>query len=100
MSENIFELLGIRCQNVEHSSTRILEATHTLDVLCHIFGLVSSQDVPNQTDSIEWLLHCNLESHAVFLAVQQRALGHLFLMVAGEESESLAKGAFRVSLVF
>lgn len=82
MVENIFELLSVAALNIKDSASVILVAAHTLDILSDCLGKEPLQNVPNQADGIEGLLHGHLEGNAVFLPIEQTTSLHLFFMVA------------------
>mgnify|MGYP002821957229 CR=1 FL=1 len=76
----------------------VLKASHAFNVLCHVLGAVFAKDVPYKTHSKEGLRHSHLEGDAVLLSVEQRALGHLLLVVTGQKSKALAKSLLDVSI--
>lgn len=82
--KDVFESLHVRTLHIEYSTCIIFEAPHSFDVLADLFGRVATDNVPDERDGIEWFLHSNLESYAVFLAVEEGAFSHLFFVVAGE----------------
>lgn len=90
----------MRTLHIENSTCIIFKASHSFDVLADLFGRVATENVPDERDSIEWFLHGYLESYAVFLAVEEGAFRHLFFVVAGEESETLAESSFDIAAIF
>jgi hypothetical protein len=80
--ENVFKLLSISSLNIKHSTSVVFKAAHALNVVSNRLRLEPPQNVPDQTDSKKWLLHRNLESNAILLAVQQTAGQHFFFVMA------------------
>jgi len=99
MIHYFLESLSISCLDIEHSARIVLEATHALDVLCYTLGLELSQDVPHKTHSVEWLLHSELESHAVFSSIEQTTSLHFLLVVTREEGECLAESQSHIAFI-
>jgi len=80
--KNVFKLLSISSLNIEHSTSVVFKAAHALNVVSNRLRLEPPQNVPDQTDCKEWLLHRDLESNAILLAVQQTAGQHFFFVMA------------------
>lgn len=98
MFEDVLEAGHVACLHIKHGTGVVLEASHAFNVLCHVLGAVLAQDVPYKTHSEEGLRHSHLEGDAVLLTVEQRALGHLLLVVTGQKSKALAKSLLDVSI--
>lgn len=97
--KDVLKPLGMSCLHVEHSACVVFETAHTFDVLGDLFWAVASQNVPDEGNSVERFLHGDLERDTVFLAIEQRSLGHLLLMVAREQSQTLAKRFLNVAAI-
>lgn len=96
----VLKSLNVVGLDVEHCASVVFEAAHPLDVLTNIIGQILPQDIPDQANRIEWLIHGHLKSNAVFLSIQQRSLRHLLFMMARKQCQALAKGLLDITGVF
>ena len=67
--------------------------------MAHIFGQVTSEDVPDEADAVELFFELNLESVEAGLTVEQTASFKHLLILTRQIGKSLAQCHFSVTIV-
>lgn len=99
MFKRVFKSLSLVFINIEDSSFIITKASHSFDVHCDVFWYISSDYIPNKTDSVERMLKIHLISYTFFLTIKQRSADHIFLMTSRHKSQCFHESSFYVAII-